>query len=66
MEVLGETLCQFQRDESNNREFDSFYFILFNYFILGYLLAKSWGGADISRVGPDLIQMSLAITSSVM
>ena len=48
------TLCQFQRGRSNNKQIDSFYFILFyNFFFLGVFLAKNWGGADISTVGPD-------------
>ena len=32
------------RDESNNKQIDSFYFILFYYFILGYFWLKTGVG----------------------
>ena len=46
------TLCQFQRDQSNNKQFDSFllYIIYFLYF--WDIFGQNWGGTDISRVGP--------------
>ena len=59
------TLCQFQRDQSKNKQFDSFYFILFNYFILGYFWQKLGWDRHLQS-GSRLIQMSLANTSSVV
>ena len=59
------TLCQFQRDQSNNKQIDSFYFILFYYFILGYFWLKT-GVGQTSPEWAGLIQMSLAIASRVV
>ena len=59
------TLCQFQRDQSNNKQIDSFYFILFYYFILGYFWLKT-GVGQTSPEWARLIQMSLAIASRVV
>ena len=47
-----QTLCQFQRDQSNNKQFDSFYFILFNYFILGYF----WPKTGVGQTSPEWVQ----------
>ena len=47
------TLCQFQRDQRNNKQFDSFYFILFNYFILGYF----WPKTGVGQTSPEWIQV---------
>ena len=46
------TLCQFQRDQSNSKQIDSFYFILFNYFILGYFCPKT----GVGQISPEWIQ----------
>ena len=52
MEVLGEPLCQFQRDQSNNKQFDSFllYIIYFLYF--GTFLAKT----GVGQTSPEWVQ----------
>ena len=46
------TLCQFQRGRSNNKQIDSFYFILFYYFILGYF----WLKTGVGQTSPEWIQ----------
>ena len=45
-------LCQFQRDQSNNKQIDSFYFILFYYFILGYF----WQKTGVGQTSPEWAQ----------
>ena len=46
------TLCQFQRGQSNNKQIDSFYFMLFNYFILGYF----WQKTGVGQTCPEWVQ----------
>ena len=50
------TLYQFQRGRSNSKQIDSFYFMLFNYFILGYFWLKTGVGqtsAEWVQTDPD-------------
>ena len=51
MEVLGEPCASF-RDQSNNKQIDSFYFILFYYFILGYF----WLKTGVGQTSPEWVQ----------
>ena len=46
------TLCQFQRDQSNNKQIDSFYFMLFNYFTFGYF----WPKTGVGQISPEWVQ----------
>ena len=46
------TLYQFQRGQSNNKQIDSFYFIVFNYFILGYF----WQKTGVEQTSPEWVQ----------
>ena len=40
------------RDQSNNKQIDSFYFILFYYFILGYF----WLKTGVGQTSPEWVQ----------
>ena len=48
-------LCQFQRDQSNNKQIDSFYFMLFNYLILGYF----WPKTGVRQTSPEWVHTDL-------